>query len=521
MDYKNDSDNNYIKTNQIIKRVAVDYNTAQLNNAIPLLLQNLDEIYDNVLNQYTKKYATNRLIEINKGKKHIIKKEMKRETKKKDDKIKIFRMMDIKYDLKNVILKDRYKNKYENFIKNNIMSYDLYHSGFYEYLFKLKQHLSECGLNRTQQLYGTCWFNVAINGIIFGSKMRGRMIQLLLYYKQIISDKEFNNMINDVNKNKYKLNLNIERNENNIFDHIVAILYKTLCQEGLRNKDPKKYENFSLTNLAINIKNLASNDTKKKKEHIKDIPYDPIYGLNILTHIFNKFIDDKPHLMWFKYSYGIHYELNNLYHINILYFSDTGDKQYFYAGQEYGINFKNIIININNNGIKKEYKSNNDKDEIFKNIDNIDFICYIPSIDTNKIPIEFNCIVDNQNQLFKLDYAIIGISYVGIKMKHVITGLICNNNYYVYDSFDDIYFECNWTDLSNPTNYQKIVNYYQIVAAKHILNTYDIPNTSGKFFDLYNKSSIPKIIFDYRYVIYYNNSIKFSYDHNSCLPKRI
>ena len=94
-----------------------------------------------------------------------------------------------------------------------VLSYDLYQCGFYEYIFKLKQYLSNCGMNRTTQLYGTCWFNTTINGIIFGSKMRGRFIQLLLHYKNKISEKDFNTIIHNINTHKYDLDQNINRNE--------------------------------------------------------------------------------------------------------------------------------------------------------------------------------------------------------------------------------------------------------------------------------------------------------------------
>ena len=138
-----------------------------------------------------------------------------------------------------------------------------------------------------------------------------------------------------------------------------------------------------------------------------------------------------------------------------------------------------------------------------------------------KIPLEVNCIVNNKKTLFKLDYATIGITTQENEFGHVVTGLICNNNYYIYDSAEDLYFECNWTDLSNKNNISKPLTYYQIMASDYIFYTQDIKNTSGKFFKLYNKSSLKQFHFDYRYVVYYNTYLDYSYDLIDCNPKRL
>ena len=62
--------------------------------------------------------------------------------------------------------------KYNNFMYNNkyfnILYYDLIKSNYYLYDYMIKQKLSIYGLNRTRQLYGTCWLDSLINGFIFG-----------------------------------------------------------------------------------------------------------------------------------------------------------------------------------------------------------------------------------------------------------------------------------------------------------------------------------------------------------------
>ena len=516
--------NNSSYSNESFRRKALENDINNMMNKYDsLLLNDLIEINQNISLQYSKENAIKRENEFEQINKKLIKKEMKRmiDQKEKIDETKIFNLMEVKYDI-NVKLEDRYLDKYNMVIKNMVLSNDLYKCGFYEYVFKLKQYLNKCGINRTTQLYGTCWFNTTINGIIFGSKMRGRLIQLLLHYKNSLSEKEFNKIINDINKQKYKLVQNIDNNQQNIFYHIICILYKTLCQEGLRNKNPSKYENFSLTNLAINMKYLFSDSKKINVKNLSEIAYIPIYGINLMIYILNKFIDEKPHIIIYKDE--LMNELNsfsNLNHINMLYFDDINDNIKIHAGYEYkDLMFKNITIDIDSNGIKKTYKFKDG--ENINNLHNVDFLVMAyENKNIKKIPHEITCIVNNKKTLFKLDFATIGISTPENEISHVVTGLICNNNYYIYDSAEDLYLECNWTDLSTKNNIIKPLNYYQVMSSDYIFYTEDIKNTSGKFFKLYNKSSLKKFDFDYRYAIYYNTHLDFSYDIINCNPKRI
>jgi len=492
-----------------------------LNKYDSLLLNDLIEINKNISLQYSKDGIIKREKEYEQYNKKIIKKEMKRMIgpKEKIDENKIFNL-NVKYE-SDVILEKKYLDKYNNVIKTALLSIDLYNNGFYEYVFKLKQHLNKCGVNRTTQLYGTCWFNTAINGFIFSNKLRGRTIQLLLFYKNSFSEKEFNKIIDDMDKQKYKLNQTIDRNMQNIFYHIIAILYKTLCHEGLRNKNPKKYENFSLTNLALNLKNLFTESKKINVRKIEEIAYVPIYGLNMITYVFNKFIDEDSHIKTFTNIMNNTYSLSNMNHINMLYFDNNNNDIKIHAGYEYSkLMFKNITIDINSNGINSTFKAK--EGENIDSLKNIDFLILVyDNVNVQKIPFEVNCIVDNKKTLFKLDHAVICISTPSQKISHVVSGLICNNEYYIYDSAENLYFECNWTDLSNKNNMIKPNNYYQIKTADYIFYTQNIENTSGKFFKLYNKSTLNKFQFEYKYVIYYNTQLDFSYDTINCSPKRI
>ena len=337
------------------KNKQLKYDYKKINIYESLLFNDLIEINKNLLLQYSKENLIKKENKQNKNYEQN-KRTISRITKH-INKSEVFSLTDVKYDLP-IELSGKYLEKYNKIINNMTLSIDLYKSGFYEYIFKLKQYLTNCGINRTTQLYGTCWFNSTINGIIFSSKMKGRYIQLLLYYINLISENEFKKIINNINKNKYKLIQNIDKNQENIFYHIITLLYTILCQEGLRNKNPTKYENFSLTNLAINIKNIynESNTKKINIKNINNIAFIPIYGINFMTFIFNKFIDNNHHIMVYDNPINKIYSFHNTNHINILYFDDINDNIKLHLGFEYNnIFIKNVIIDINNNGIKKTY----------------------------------------------------------------------------------------------------------------------------------------------------------------------
>ena len=177
----NEMNLNEINLNQIGgHRVALKYDTFMIKNIYFQLVNDLSEINQNLTLQYSKDHLMKREAESH----NIIKRDMKRMIgqNEKIDKKKIFTLTNVKYNINDVQLSEKYLEKYNNVMKYMILSVDLYECGFYEYVFKLKQYLTKCGINRTTQLYGTCWFNTTINGIIFGSNMRGKLIQLLLQY---------------------------------------------------------------------------------------------------------------------------------------------------------------------------------------------------------------------------------------------------------------------------------------------------------------------------------------------------
>ncbi|AYV77605.1 MAG: hypothetical protein Dasosvirus11_6 [Dasosvirus sp.] len=160
--------------------------------------------------------------------------------KKKQKESKISYTFQLPSDFK---LTDKYLDLYTH-VSKQFYSTSLAKSKYFDYKFKLKQHLNECGLNRTTQLYGTCWLNTIINGFVFGKKFGGRFLQLIDLYKEQHID--FLNTVKEVHKSTYKLSKEVERNDNVIFQHLVSILYKILCEEGMRNQNPETYENFSI-----------------------------------------------------------------------------------------------------------------------------------------------------------------------------------------------------------------------------------------------------------------------------------
>ena len=94
-------------------------------------------------------------------------------------KTNIIRLNKIKYNLPNIKLKGKYLERYEKLLLEDYNVLDLVESGYYLYDFKLKQHLSDCGINRTKQLYGTCWLDSLISSFVFSNSIKNRLLYLI------------------------------------------------------------------------------------------------------------------------------------------------------------------------------------------------------------------------------------------------------------------------------------------------------------------------------------------------------
>ena len=116
-------------------------------------------------------------------------------------------------------------------------------------------------------------------------------------------------------KEKNKLDENIQKNYDIIFNQIVAIIYKISCQEGLRNNllpevDKKVYVNYNLTNLAISLKYLYDKDYSKIDINKDNLGYYSDLGLLDFIDIFNNLLKynkqdvfivlDRYNQIWFK-----------------------------------------------------------------------------------------------------------------------------------------------------------------------------------------------------------------------------
>ena len=441
----------------------------------------------------------------NKFKKNLL----KRPSVEKIDDTKIYKIDINKYDFyKNIKLNERYQSKYNNILKNSILSKDLYDFGFYEYQFKLKQYLSECGLNRTTQMYGTCWFNVILNGCIFGDHIRGRIIQLLMKYKNKIGENKINELIERIDKTKTKIKKNnTDFNDFNGFEHLIAIFYKILCKEGLRNKQKNKYDNFNLTNLAISIKMLGTNKSVNPMK-LEEMAYIAIYGFDILVNLLNKFIDTDYHL---RHNNKGGYVLSNENHLNVIYVK-IHQNSISSFGFYYDLNVKNLEIEINDkdNNINENIRFNKGVDLI--NIQNLDFVVmnYEFSGDT-KIPHDIYCIVNNKKILFKLEFAVLILYLDNENINHVINGLICNGDYFIYDSATNNYFHFDWTNLNND-NLSNVLNFYNIYYSKFINVDMNVKNTSNKFFLLYDETKRLNFKLKYAFAVYYNTELDFTYN---------
>lgn len=410
-------------------------------------------------------------------------------------------------------LTGRYLEKYNKHCTLKYCPENLLKSGYYEYQYKLKQHLSRCGVNRTTQLYGTCWLNSVINSILFGDHIRGKFIQLLIKHSK--KNNNFSSIIKKVHETNYELTKKIEKNEFIIFQHIISILYKVLCDEGMRNKNPDQYENMSTTNLALSfIKRPWSSEPITEENPIKILKNSAFYSsaaLSMIIDIMNGYLDsyNKPdhsdHIMYDTDKYGnkIDY-FGNDEHINHLYFDIYSEKKYtIYPGAYYNARYDNIHIKMHNNNSEKIFSmKNTEYGYKLKKLNNVQFIFLYnlaQDLTVKQINDYIICTIDDKKTKFKLDSAVIYFQWKHGKTKggHYISGLICKDEYYIYDQDFDAYFKIDWRRLDEKS-FEPYITFTRAIF--------------GQDATISDIRLLP--------AIYCNENIDYSYDINKCMPRR-
>ena len=152
------------------------------------------------------------------------------------------------------------------------------------------------------------------------------------------------------------------------------------------------------------------------------------------------------------------------------------------------------------------------------NIDNVDFLIF-SCLDKKdplykKLPKEMELNINGKQYIYKLDYAGISIDIIDESIGHAVTGIICDNSYYIYDPYNN-YFKIDWTDLSEE-NIEHVKYYYKTIMADKFKKSYDI-NTNKMI--LYNTKE-PNVDIYIEYAVYYNTMNSFSYKMKGCTPSR-
>lgn len=388
-----------------------------------------------------------------------------------------------KFD-KSVKLKGKYLERYNNFLSYKLFDEHLsklYESGFYEYQYKLKQYLSECGINRL--VYNaTSNVHIILNNIVLSSKLRNRFIQLIINYG---IDNNFFKMIDTINSSSYDLIKTIDTNEKNIFNHLITILYKVLCSSGIRNT-----QNMSVLNLSINMHKLKDTkiETNDPKEIQKLLFANFSYIFDNLVIIFNKHIDKNKHIeKKDKYCYMNDNNVNNF----TLTFVDK--KTYSIQPNMYE---KIDIVNINITMDDNKYVSFTSANPYnIDNLDNVHFLNVYFAYIYDTLLDEIVCNINDKKTIFKLDTSILVIMYKrnNIKYNIYMNCFICNDKYFIHDMYLDLYFKIDWRT-------RDIKNYYNIFTAIYLENVIAVYHTN---------------------ITYYNSHFDFTYDITKCQPKRI
>jgi hypothetical protein len=315
-----------------------------------------------------------------------------------------------------------------------------------QWWFKWYFSIPHCGDIRLLQATGTCWLNSAINSLFMIESITN-MIQEN-YQNNKNNNKEYEIKFSEFEKNKNLKNL------------INSLVYNLII-----NKTKAKYDdgNF-LAHLASLIKceyskqSIENFDTKKcKHKNFGDggDSYEAIKILltNILGEKFVTFFDlhetlggfDDYNLLYEKYkkTYEEFEKTINEYNSEIKKHHIDENKVYYLKNKyEELTKILKIYIEeldkINKNAQKiniKNYDIENLKLYENKNLNLNDILVFKGDFDTIKQNIKIN------NTNYKLQSSIIQL--ISKKINHVVSGIICNKEYYIYDS-NNIFVKNDW-----------------------------------------------------------------------------
>jgi hypothetical protein len=298
--------------------------------------------------------------------------------------------------------------------------------------------IPSCANIRLLQATGTCWLNSAINSLF------------------LIED------IAEIMKKRFEENKNKEEYKIKFRDYEKIKNLKILCNSLVYNliiqKTKAKYDdgNF-LAHLSTLVKCEYTNQPKKCKNKNFGNGGDTFQAIKILfkyilqnndyTHIniYNIISGyDEYSELWHKYKkiYDEYTNLINEYNIEI-------KKQYY---DEYKVKKLKSKIEDYNEVLNLYVKKLKNLEENTKNISirnyNIENIDLYKNNNLNKILFlcgEFDNNIKTNIKIKENKYKLCSciIQLKSKKMTHVITGIVCKNIYYIYDS-NNLFFRCNW-----------------------------------------------------------------------------
>jgi len=386
---------------------------------------------------------------------------------------------------KSVKLSGKYLEKYNRYLSFKPITMHLaklFESGFYEYQYKLKQHLSQFGLNRIVYRGKSSNVHLILNNIILSSKIRNRFIQQMINYG---INNNFLKMIDTINSSSFELIKTIDTDEKNIFNHLIAILYKVLCNSGIRNTEQ---QNVSVLNLSINVHKLKGSIIKTNDpKEIQYMLYERItFIFDNLVRVFNKYTNGDDTEIKKNVCYMNKNNINNL--------TIT-----FVNKQTYDIRlniFEPVnIVNVKVSMDKCIYTSFASKTPYnIHSMDNVYFLNVYYSHMYDHLHNEIICSVNDKDTLFKLDTAILVIYYIENKKPYNIymNCFIYNEQYFIHDIYADLYFKIDWRS-------RDIKDYYKLFTAIYLESVEYIYHTN---------------------ITYYNTYLNYAYDETKCQPKR-
>jgi hypothetical protein len=299
---------------------------------------------------------------------------------------------------------------YFRYVKENFkfQSY-LEHNWWFSYIFNKEPH---CATGKLTQKYGTCYLHSIINTIFLTQVLHDYLYQQWLNMTITEKQQVCGNQFNEEHQNCEAIADYCSREYTHIRNELYKVFYNVFIRkEKMKTSDPEIIEN-----VAINV---------KKKQHLKElVPYITKQAIVDAGEV----IEPMQAILYalFKYS-----------------------------------NFMQVDKDIEVNGVYDLLYSLN-KQSLYE----VPFVVVVNEKNIQLPPAKHITIIrSNEEKKFALVAANLHFSSIQKNFEHVVAGLLCDEQFYVYDS-NNLMVVYDWTQGDHSLYFQKAEQHYNISNIK-------------------------------------------------------